>query len=165
MLGWNNKETMVKCYNTSIYLLLAYGIAKYLQIPSYYLDPYASAVQVLSANILFLASLIMASRHYSLHNPDRASEKHPYLTTNINMIGLLTASIYFGNVYGMNSLANTAVVYAVLYGFEKYNELFFYAVNSTWVYMFTVSLMAYQGALWVHTHPEFIIALFIHDRL
>jgi hypothetical protein len=59
------------------------------------------------------------------------------------MVGILLASIYFGNVYGMIALANTAVVYAVLYGFEKFNEAYFLTIKNVWIYIFTISFIAY----------------------
>ena len=76
------------------------------------------------------------------------------------MMGMLVIAIYIGNVYGMMGMANTATVYAVLYGFEKFNEVYFYMVKDVWVYIFGLSFIAYQMALWVHMHPEFIVSLF-----
>ncbi len=71
------------------------------------------------------------------------------------MILLLVAAIYYGNVYFLQALANTATVYAVIYALFKYTELVFLVRGEAifWFYMFSCSAILYKLAIWIHSNP------------
>ena len=76
------------------------------------------------------------------------------------MLALLTAGIGVGSTYSMHGLINTAIVYSVLWGIEKYLEVYFATTDDMWVLIFSMSALFYYIALQINMHPEFLIALF-----
>ena len=68
------------------------------------------------------------------------------------------------NMYGLTGLANTTVVYMVMFGIDKYWAVFEKCgPGGVWVFIFTMSAFVYYVALYLNTHPEIIISMFQSD--
>jgi len=79
------------------------------------------------------------------------------------MLFLLLAAGAIGSMYGLDGMRNTALVYAVLWGLEKYSEFYFEFSRSPYLYIFSLSAFTYFSALYLNTHPEIIVSLFSPD--
>lgn len=66
------------------------------------------------------------------------------------MVIALLLGVFFGFVFNIQGIANTAVTFLVFYCIEKYTEFHFDFKFNGWVYVFIISLLGYKCALWLH---------------
>lgn len=110
--------------------------------------------QVLSQIVFYLAMLISS-------DGNMASAFHvPYFTQQLRMMGSLLLGLFVGSVYGIASLQNTAIVFAVLYAMDKSVDWGMWSSEFVLFNVFGASLLVWRGAFLVHTHPALLMGLF-----
>jgi len=117
-----------------------------------YLAPFASGVQVLGVTVYFLAMLIISSRLVK-------SETSFWIRNVITGFSLLFA-IALGNILGISSIANVGYTFAVIWAVEKFGELRWWNGANWVIFIFLLSIGLYFTALFLNTHPGWIVGLF-----
>eukprot|EP00750_Incisomonas_marina_P022826 INCI4997.10.p1 GENE.INCI4997.10~~INCI4997.10.p1 ORF type:complete len:696 (-),score=96.92 INCI4997.10:2543-4513(-) len=156
LIGFESKDATVRSAVASAVLLCGFLGARMFAIDSALLRPFTSAVSILGSNVLFLALLIIASK-WTYRRP---STRHlGYAARNLLMVAALVTSGLCGFVWGLPGLANTAIVYAVLWGMEKYVELHREMKWNAWLLILVLSAILWRGSLYVHAHPALLVSM------
>jgi len=69
-------------------------------------------------------------------------------------------SIYFGSVYSLDGMKNTAIVYLHLWSLEKFTEGYFELTDNGWPLALFVFCFIYYVAYKLNANPEFIVMMF-----
>lgn len=159
-IGFRSKNSLERVVATSSLLLLGYSALKYLDaraiITSQYFAPFTSPIAVMGSFTMFLGLLILSSRYYT----QDLSQKPTYAVRNLLMISALVTALFFGNVYAISGMTNTALTFGALWVAEKYGELHIESRFNGWILVLIFSALTYKASLWLHLHPEFIASLF-----
>lgn len=79
------------------------------------------------------------------------------------MLILIAVGIGFGFTYSLTGLANTAIVYSILWTIEKYSEAYFKCFENCAVFVFilcaAIAYMSYE----LNKNPEFVVNMFKSD--
>ena len=117
-VGWKNDEDMERSATAAGAILMTYYVLKLNSgIHDFYLAPFKSSICVMGANYMLLAMLIMSSKYHK--------RGQRYFNMNVLMLVLLFQALAMGTIYEMQGLRNTTLVYLLLWGIEKYFELYF----------------------------------------
>ena len=120
------------------------------------LSPFSSAITILGGHVLFLAHLILSSYSWN----DRSNRWLRYFFHNGSFLVLVIIGMAVGFIHGFRGMANTSIVYLVLWGFEKFYEIQAATVKSLWVYVFFVSAFIVWGCIEINKHPGFVVSMF-----
>ena len=90
----------------------------------------------------------------------RKNDELKYLEENFKMIMTMIIGMGIGSVYSLNSMRNTFIVWIVLFCLMKAGEFLRKITQNVWCFIFIGSVITYFTALWLHTHPKFVISLF-----
>eukprot|EP00050_Salpingoeca_kvevrii_P009749 m.4612 g.4612 ORF g.4612 m.4612 type:complete len:478 (+) comp2435_c0_seq1:2-1435(+) len=154
VIGFNGKDALLRvlaCSTIMLTVQISFAMSSGRARGAF--APFAPATSILGAVTFYLALLIASSRY----------SKFPYAELNMAMITTLVAGVFFGFVYGVPGLANTAIVFVVLYGLEKSVEVMASLGANIWFFVFGGSVVLFKIALWLHTHPEFLVAIVAPD--
>jgi len=160
-IGFHNEEAMIRVSITSTIVGIVFIVLKYYGVSNYFINPFASALTIFSANLLLLALLIFSSYFYEYDS--WKNRKNYYIWRQIPMIGFLLGFLFFGNLLHMVGLVNTATVYLVFYFMEKYCDLHYYVSWNIWVLVFIFSAIIYKAALYLHEYPEILFSMFNYN--
>lgn len=152
-IGWRNAKTMERTAVASALLLLLFSGLRVAGVASELVELIGFPCQVFGTITLLLALLIMSSMW-------RRNTKFGYAAINSLMVAVLALCIGVGSVYDLPSIRNTAFVFAALYLGEKQLEIVGRARASQWISVFVLSIALWRAALFLHTHPGFIAAMF-----
>jgi hypothetical protein len=114
----------------------------------------ASPAQV-SSQILFFLGMLITSDAACVRFANES-----YAAAQVRMLLSLLAGAYVGAVFAMPSLLNTACVFAVLFALGKTVDARMWRAEGVMLTAFGASLLAWRGALFLHTHPAFVLGLF-----
>jgi len=118
------------------------------------LQPFIQPVYIFTTIVYFLALLIVSSKYYT-----DSSQNDSYFSRQLLMITSLLVFAFVGSVYGIDSFFNIAVTFTILYLMEKFIvELMIN--NSIIVPLFLIFVAMYFSAMYLHTHPQFVVSLF-----
>jgi hypothetical protein len=77
------------------------------------------------------------------------------------MLVSLLIAIFVGNFLGISGIANVGYTYFVLWTVEKFCEFNFWTRKGNWIILiFLGSIGLYFVALFLNTHPGWIVSLF-----
>ena len=158
-LGWENEQTMECSSLASLCIVIVYIILRVCEVKQEYLKPFSSSICILGGNILYLSLLIMSSDGYHTY----VNKSNLYIKYNIIMVLFITAGIGLGLTYSLTGLANTAIVYTILWGIEKFHEVYFKLFKSASVFIFFCCLGLYFIAMEINKNPQFIVNMFSSD--
>ena len=85
--------------------------------------------------------------------------KITYFDKQIPMLCSILSYLVIGNIYNIDGLTNTAIVFSILYLMEKYCEVHLEMNWNAWILVFIFSFIMYKIALYLHTHSEFIYSI------
>eukprot|EP00929_Paragymnodinium_shiwhaense_P117270 TRINITY_DN8767_c1_g1_i7.p1 TRINITY_DN8767_c1_g1~~TRINITY_DN8767_c1_g1_i7.p1 ORF type:complete len:532 (+),score=79.71 TRINITY_DN8767_c1_g1_i7:193-1788(+) len=162
IIGFESEEEMQRaCVCTGLGLVVFQAISA-IGVDQSWLSPFSSAVSVLGGICHYLGLLIITNEYYHPYNSQTRTRKGPlYVRANVTMLGSLLASQAYGHIYGVYSLANTSTTIAVLWVMDKIRELNDALDNHFWfLFLFGGSVAIYYAALWLHGHPDFVVAMF-----
>ena len=123
---------------------------------------FEAPVAIMGSLTLYLALLIMSSKHYYYRNKwsvDEAARHRSYVVRNAAMIAALLTGMMTGAITGSGGMLNTALTFLVLFVGEKYAE---FHLENKWngcLLLLMGSLTLYEIALWLHDHPDFLVSL------
>ena len=101
------------------------------------------AASIFGGNIFYLSTLIISSKYnYDVNKS--------YALNNIFTLIALVAGLAISSIYNIEGLRNTAIVYSVLWSIEKYHEIYYTYLKDAWIFIFTLSLMSYFIAIYIH---------------
>ena len=152
VIGFLNDNDMYRVVYVSFFLMTFYIVLKGLNINNTILELYKCPIQIFGALTYFLGLLIIASKYHYEKNL-------PYYQRQILFIGSILLVLFFGNLFNLPSLTNTAYVFGVLYLMEKNYELFSKITESIWVVIFITSLSLWACSLYLHRHSEIIVSI------
>ena len=138
---------------TSSLILSGLVIARAAGVDSAVLWPLQAGLFVFGTIWLFLACLIKTSR-FSVRN------NQFLLVVNLRLLIVLLLSVLVGAVFHNTTLQNTGIIFTLVWVMVRVFELSIDGVLDTWIGVFVMSVMSWQLALWLHSHPEFVQALF-----
>jgi hypothetical protein len=151
-IGFDSKHAMHRVAVTSAVLLAAFSGFRISGWEPAFVAIFGPAVQILGTCLLLLAILIMSSR-INAH-------RRAWFFWNGLMLVLLGALLFIGNVFVMVGLTNSALTFAVLWLVEKYGEIHSEFGWNPWIAILLVSVLLWRIALFLHTHPGFVMAIF-----
>ena len=76
------------------------------------------------------------------------------------MLVSMTITMFLGNLWSLDGLTNTTIVYLILWICEKFQESYFHRTDNIWLFMFILSWILYFISYQLHMHPEFIVSMF-----
>ncbi len=155
-IGFGDKEAMMRVSITSSIIGMIFIGLKAFKVSNYFIEPFAVPLTLSSAIVLLLALLIFSSYYYPSY---RCYLGKKYLLRQIPMIFCLVGFLFFGNLFHMVGLVNTATVYLVFYLMEKYCDLHCLSNWNHWVLVFFFSVIIYKGALHLHENPEILFSM------
>eukprot|EP00929_Paragymnodinium_shiwhaense_P117262 TRINITY_DN8767_c0_g1_i1.p1 TRINITY_DN8767_c0_g1~~TRINITY_DN8767_c0_g1_i1.p1 ORF type:complete len:329 (-),score=34.23 TRINITY_DN8767_c0_g1_i1:328-1314(-) len=157
-VGFASEAAMERTCVCTALGLVAFQALSIAGVNRAWLLPFSSAVSVLGGIGHYLALLITSNAYYYPgHSRSRGGRDSVYAKANFLMLGSLLASQAYGHIYGVKSLANTSTTFAVLWVLDKVREL--KGLNA-WFLVFGGSVITYYAALWLHAHPDFVVAMF-----
>jgi hypothetical protein len=148
-IGFHSRENLERCVAASFYILSIFVVLKVSGVNVVYLIPFSTAVSTMGCVVLYLGLLIASSRFY----------RSDYLQTNLVMIFTLIAGVFFGSVFTVPSMLNTACTFAALYVTEKIGETRIMQSNIWFLALGGFSFL-YFISLYLHNHPGFIVSMF-----
>jgi len=170
-IGFEDDDGMIRATFTSIIILLIFTVLRVGGVTSSkIIQIYSAPFTTFGSIVLHLALLIISyryfypySRNYSYNYREHPRFVYNYYVRQAYMIVTILLSLFFGNVYGIAGLRNTAYTFIGLYGYSKYAEMHFEKRWNGWVFVFIFSLALYQTALYLHSNPHFIVSLFDYE--
>jgi len=160
VIGFDSKNTLYRVVANSVVLMIVFTLfrvgvlAIILQAdPHYFLSPFATAVLTLGSVTYFLGLLIVSAPHV-------VSAAEDYWRIQIMMVLSLLLIVSVGAVYHIAPLYNTACVFGVLYAMAKVAEQRIWRGGMVFVGLFGFFACLYVIALYLRTHPGFIVAMF-----
>ena len=154
-VGFENEDSMIRVSFSSIILGGSFIGLKIIGLKNYYLDVFQSPTITFSSVLLFLALLIFSSLYYRGY----LGILYHYIFKQLIMILAVLICLLLGNVFQIDGLTNTAIVYLVLYLMEKYSELHLECRWNGWILVFLFSIVLYKTALYLHANPDFVISI------
>lgn len=174
-IGFDSNDALERCTISSAFLLIIMFCIKYAigrsndvtpfeTFENYLLVPFESAVSVLGCIVLYTGLLIMSSKSYKRSRYDRRNKcwipsPAGYIFRNIMMAVSLSFGFFFGMMLDLSGMYNTACVFGVLW--VVYHYSYFHLMERKWdgwILVLIISLIMWRLALWLHLHPNFIIA-------
>ena len=150
--GFSSFSNLHRVAGISCLILSILVIARAVGVESAVLQPLQAGFFVFGSIWLFSACLIETSRYYMSSNTY-------FLIANLRFLLVLLLSTLVGAVFHLASLQNTGIICTLVWAMVKIVELSILG-RCTWVGVFLMSLVSWQLALWLHSHPEFVQALF-----
>eukprot|EP00756_Hemistasia_phaeocysticola_P025073 Hpha_TRINITY_DN15987_c2_g1::TRINITY_DN15987_c2_g1_i1::g.72297::m.72297 len=157
--------TIERCMATSALLLTGFTAARAskLLLPAG-LGLFQTPVNVFGGVVLFLGLLIFSSKWYRYYDYSRATERGSwwshFTARQALMIFCLLNATFWGNLFAIPSLTNTAYVFVVMYLVEKYTEIHIDLGLNGWVLVLALSLLVWRVSLYLHVHPDIIVDMF-----
>ena len=137
---------------TSSLILSGLVIAKATGVDSAVLWPLQAGLFVFGSIWLFLACLCETSRYW-------VSNKIYFLVANLRFLIVLLLLVLAAAVFHLTSLQNAGIIPTLVLVMVRMLELSFHC-RCSWIGVFFTSVMSWQLALWLHSHPDFVQALF-----
>lgn len=150
MIGFSSDSALQRCVAASVWLVLFFSSCRILGLDPKYVHPFATGAMCLGNVMYFLAMLILSSQW-------RCSRRE-YTMKQIAMIISLIVALFVGFVFAMPAMSNTATTFLVLWLMEKEMEIRWGGASIVVLFLNFVAL--YFIALYLHTHPEYIVAMF-----
>jgi hypothetical protein len=152
VIGFEDKNSMLKIIINSFILLLIFIIIRALNINNEMIELYRSPIQIFGTFTYFLGLLIISSIYYD-------EIKKSYVERQIIFVVSLLVVLFVGNVYDLPSLTNTAYVFGALYLMEKNVDFFMKIEGNIMVMILILSLFLWWLSLYLHRHPKIIISI------
>lgn len=156
LIGFDDKKALERVVLTSVLLVTFFVLAKIYLLYSlanvgYLLKPFSTAVLTLGNVTYFLGLLILASRFNS---------ESDFTRFNFLMVFSLALVLFFGTVWSMAPLVNTACTFGVMFAMEKVAEQRFWYMGGNFIALAFLSFAAlYFLSLFLSTHPGYIVAM------
>jgi len=153
-IGFESDEVMFQCFITSFYMHMGFLMLKMQGFSNTFIRIFQQPCTVLGSVVLFIALLVMSSYHYEFKTSRNYGST--YASRQLLMLVFLFGYAYFGMVYGLAGMSNTALTFLVLYIMEKSSEV----IKDMWILLFGASVSGYFIAMYLYSHKEFVISLF-----
>mmetsp|Transcript_41468 Transcript_41468/g.72829 ORF Transcript_41468/g.72829 Transcript_41468/m.72829 type:complete len:449 (-) Transcript_41468:92-1438(-) len=150
LIGFDSRNAVLRCVLASVCLVLGFTSCRILGLDPAYIQPFALGAMCLGNNMYFLAMLILTSEW-------RCTTRE-YVWRQSAMIASLLLALFVGFVYVIPAMSNTATTFMVLWLMEKELEIRWGGFGIVIIFLNFVAL--YFAALYLHTHPEHIVAMF-----
>lgn len=120
-----------------------------------YINPFRFGIFVIGGVVHFSSGLIMVCKwSFSYYNRRDGIRDQAYFVISLLLF------LYFGTLYHIQSLTNTAIAFFVLYLMTKYAELCFNNNDNFWILSFFGGLCGIWISMWLKSHPDFVIQMF-----
>jgi len=169
-IGFESDESMMRVSITSTILIALFTALRVIGVSSTFISLYGSPITTFGSIVLHLAMLIFSYkryRYYDYHSYYGEKKKIPFLFNywfrQSLMVILLLLSLFFGTIWSITGMRNTAYTFTVLYIWEKYAEIHEQKGWSGWVLIFILSVSVYYIAVYLHSNPEFVVSLFNYN--
>jgi hypothetical protein len=145
-IGFDSEESAVRISLTS-FIVVASFLACKLLIPDMIVDllPFTTGILVFGSHLHFLSLLILCQFYESL---------------NIIMMLSLTTFCAFGFIFSFQGIANTSITYAIIWLLIMYGNFHLKSELNPWVLLLLVSLFIWKISFYLHSHPDFVLAMF-----
>jgi len=148
------KNQIVRVAVTSVLLLTLFVSLKIGHVASWILIPFGTPIMVFGSLVLLLALLIISSAYnYSMR-------EQSFVGRQLLICSVVIVELFFGSVYQIDSIRNTAITFLGLYLTEKWVELHDTLKWNPWVFFFLFFVVLWRVALYLHTNPQFIVSMF-----
>jgi hypothetical protein len=163
LVGFEDEGAVSRAGSAAIAVVVAATVVHIVQpawlLPGGPLAPYGSSLQVMGNVVLFMAVLIATRARWG----SSSESSWGYWSLQLRAAALFAAAIGVGSVYGIPALANTATVFAVLWVEAKTVDFGLWSGANVTFMVFATSLAAWRAALYLHTHPSLVVAMFTTD--
>jgi hypothetical protein len=157
-IGFESKNALHRIIVVSFLITNLFAVLKYVGIQDQYpiIRIFSNAIAVQGNLTLNLGLLIFASEF------DR-SARYNYYSRNALFIVNVVWSLFVSNVLVIRGAANTAATFLVFYLMEKSVEWSLKARVNEWIMMLVGSILLYQAAMFLSTHPGWVVSMFSFD--
>lgn len=154
LIGFSGKDSCHRCVAAAALTILIFTSLRVAGMDPAFLRPFGTGAMCLGNVMYFLGLLIISGREPWA----RGSNLRGYLARQAWMLLSLLLALFFGHVFALPSMANTATTFLVLWTMEKQLEVKW----GGWgiVVLFANFLFLYFVAHYLHTHPEHLLSLF-----
>lgn len=154
-LGFDDEGAMSRAAGAALVLVTSSTVAHALA-PAWFLAGgrlhiFASPLQVLGNVVMFLGVLIGTAWGVG---------RDHYWSRQLRAALLFAISIFCGLVLDIPELSNTATVFLVLWSLSKTADFGMWQGGQLRLMIFGTCLLAWRGALYLHTHPWIVVRLF-----
>eukprot|EP00040_Diaphanoeca_grandis_P031858 m.191558 g.191558 ORF g.191558 m.191558 type:complete len:650 (-) comp32436_c0_seq1:130-2079(-) len=153
-IGFENKMALERCAAASA-LCLFLLVAMHLNLePGSFVDtivdPFRVPLSVFGSIVLDIALLIMSH-----------PTEQKWRIANAMMVSSLLFQMFVGEALALTGMYNTAWVMLFFYATMQYSYFHRTIVRwNVWVLVLVISLTVWRAALWLHTHPGFVVDCF-----
>mmetsp|Transcript_17121 Transcript_17121/g.55613 ORF Transcript_17121/g.55613 Transcript_17121/m.55613 type:complete len:461 (-) Transcript_17121:875-2257(-) len=160
-VGFLSKSAVTRCEVASVLLLSAYAATR-RTLPERVAVPFRSAVAVFGTIALGMAELIASNLYFIAeeNHPHRPLFTRKYYLRNLLSIALLTTAMAAGHLVPSPAIANTSLVFFVLWAVEKLLEFAASTAFFLWPCVLLVSIYLWWASLWLRAHDDFLPSLF-----
>mmetsp|Transcript_17130 Transcript_17130/g.55659 ORF Transcript_17130/g.55659 Transcript_17130/m.55659 type:complete len:464 (-) Transcript_17130:875-2266(-) len=160
-VGFLSEPAITRCEVTSVLLLSAYAATR-KTLPERVAVPFRSAVAVFGTIALGMAELIASNLYFikEENHPHRSLFTRKYYLRNLLSIALLTTAMAAGHLVPSPAIANTSLVFFVLWAVEKLLEFAASTAFFLWPCVLLVSIYLWWASLWLRAHDDFLPSLF-----
>ena len=166
-IGFHSHNATERSATTSLLFIIFSLVFPHIQMSSELralYEPFRFGIFSLGGSVYFLATLIISSsfyQRYDLYDHRRKLYVTSYVQRQIYFLLPVVTFFAIGNIYTIPSLVNTAGTFAFIYGMEKYAEYGWSSSKSIfWVFTLFSGVILYWVALFIKTHPDWIITAF-----
>mmetsp|Transcript_19216 Transcript_19216/g.32008 ORF Transcript_19216/g.32008 Transcript_19216/m.32008 type:complete len:453 (-) Transcript_19216:148-1506(-) len=149
--GWKTQDALNKSAVVSALVLLAYLAMLSFGMSPKFLSPFRVPGLTLNAITLLVAFLLRSCE----------TGKKDLFTRNVAFIVVSFSVLLTGTVFALQCLVNTALTLIVIFVMAKVREAIEKTSHS--VAIFVVSLCMFAIAWFLHTHPKFVLDIFLED--
>lgn len=149
-IGFQGTDSMYRCVASSVVLIVAFTWLRLAQVDPSWVRPFACGAMCLGNIMYFLALLIISSGW--------RGSADTYWARQSLMLLSLGAALCVGSVWAITSMTSVACTFLVLWVMEKQLELDWKGIGI--VAVFFNALAVCFISLWLHDHPQYILAMF-----
>jgi len=159
-IGFRKDDTIFRSVITSMIVGIVFIILKMAKVSGKIIQVYQQPLTVFSSVVMFLGLLLYCSDHYYYRRQNERWYSLSYLFRQIIFLVFDLGYLYFGFVYGLEGLKNTALTYLVFFLTEKFLELCVYFKIDFSIITLAVSILMYYCSLYLHSNKDFIVSIF-----
>jgi hypothetical protein len=167
LIGFESEAHLLHVAGTSLSLMVLSALWRLVlratlqaTVVAWMLAPFSTALMTMASVTYFLALLILSNRWSSHLEHWRGSADDLRHSVQVLFVLSLAISAFFGFVWQVESLTNTAIVFAVLFASEKIADRPFWTSEHYKVLAFIGSIGSFLALLYLRTHPRLVAAMF-----
>jgi hypothetical protein len=153
VIGFRDRDAVHRSVATSLLFVLLSLTMKNIGKHPYYLGPFMQPIFIFGIVVYFAALLIASSSIY--YATEVYGNRHAEFVITASLFGVIN----IGALHNIPSLFNIGTTFLTLYLLEKISEMKILG-GSLAAYISLLSICMFSTAMFLYTHPDFLMAMF-----